>query len=350
MVKLDKKIDAESFLNEGALVGLRDGKVLVGWGEPLQTSSPHPIFPSFYSNDFFLTRSKPWYTFKNHSVLGSGELFKFLVGKNKISREWSSPDWESFLKIFENVKDSISQGRIEKAVPALRISSNPAPSISELSILLSNILALPKGLIPYGMWNSKGGFLGASPELLFDLLGNRVYSGALAGTARSLDKSHDLTKDLKELWEHKLVVDYLTHQFGKIGEVSFESPRLVSFGNITHLYTPIIAILNSSTDFSSLVSLIHPTPALGICPKTGWEDKLERFGHNLGDSYASPFGVSIPMDSSRCIASIRGISWNNQGLTCVAGCGVVRQSDLENEIEEIKHKLQCTLENLCFYI
>jgi menaquinone-specific isochorismate synthase len=148
------------------------------------------------------------------------------------------------------------------------------------------------------------------------------------------------------MWEHKLVVDYLAEQFSKVGKVTLGSPSLVSFGNISHLYSFVNTNLNYPVDFSFLVNLLHPTPALGIYPKTGWKDKLKSLGHNLGDSYASPFGVSIPMDSSRCVASIRGISWDRDRTTCLAGCGVVKQSQLDSEIEEIKHKLRCTLENL----
>jgi len=342
----DNKIDIDSFLKQGVLLGLRSGDVLLGWGEYTQTSSPHPLNPSFYSNDFFLASDKPWYTFKYSKACSLSELSELFLKNQKISREWSNTNWDEFSQVFHIIKNDIDKGEIEKAVPAVRISSNPTPSILELSILLSNLLALPKVLIPYGMWNARGGFIGASPELLFDLLGNRVYSGALAGTVRSLDKSHDLIKDPKEMWEHKLVVDYLAEQFGKIGEISLGNPSLVSFGNISHLYSLIDTTLNYPVDFSFLVNLLHPTPALGTYPKTGWKDKLKVFGHNLGDSYASPFGVSIPMNSSRCIASIRGVSWNTESLICVAGCGVVNQSQLESEIEEIKHKLYCTLENL----
>lgn len=342
----DNKIDIDSFLKQGALLGLRGGDVLVAWGEYTQTSSPHPILPSFYSNDFFLASDKPWYTFKYSKVWSPSHLSELFLKNQKISREWSNPNWDEFSQMFHMIKTDIDKGEIEKAVPAARIVSNSSFRSSELVSLLDHILGLPKGLIPYGMWNAKSGFVGASPELLFDLMGNRFYSGALAGTVRNSDRSHDIVSDPKEMWEHKLVVDYLAEQLGKIGEVTLESPRLVSFGNIAHLYSLIDTTLNYPVDFSFLVNLLHPTPALGIYPKTGWKDKLKRFGHNLGDSYASPFGLSIPMDSSRCIASIRGVSWNPQELICVAGCGVVRQSGLENEIGEIKHKLYCTLENL----
>jgi isochorismate synthase EntC len=342
----DNKIDIDSFLKQGTLLGLRDGSVLLGWGESFQTSSPHPISPSFYYNDFFLMSSKPWYTFKYNKVFSLNELSGLFLDNQKMSRDWSNPNCDEFSQMFHIIKNDIDKGEIEKAVPAMRIQSTPNFSDLELVRLLSHILRLSEGLIPYGMWNSSGGFLGASPELLFDLLGKRVYSGALAGTARKFDSSHDLVNDPKELGEHKLVIDYLVDQLGRIGEVSLESPRLVSFGNISHLYSPIDTTLNYPVDFSFLVNLLHPTPALGIYPKSGWKEKLKILGHNTGDSYASPFGVSMPMDSSRCIASIRGVSWNSESLTCVAGCGVVKQSQLENEIEEIKHKLQCTLENL----
>jgi len=343
---LEKKIDIESFLKQGALLGLRDGEVLVGWGECFRTASPHPIHPSFYSNDFFLTSDKPWCTFKHNKVFSSEDLSKLLIERCKVSREWSKPDWDSFSKMFGKIKDEINQNSIEKAVLAVRLASSPAFSCLELSTLLANILNLSKGLVPYGMWSPSGGFLGATPELLFDHMGNRVYSGALASTARGSDSSHDLINDPKEMWEHRLVVDYLYTQFSKIGTVSLESPRLVSFGNISHLYTALTTKLKSPTDFASLVKLLHPTPALGIYPKSGWQEKLKTLGHHTGDSYASPYGVSIPMDFSRCIVAIRGVSWDIDTTTCVAGCGIVGQSILESEIEEIKHKLYCTLENL----
>jgi len=337
--------DIDSFIRQGACLGIDHDMLVVGWGNVVQNAIPSLEGTSFYLNDYLLSYPQPWFSYEyNARIMPSSLVYQ--IGKpDHLYRAWSEPDWVKFKTMFDQVQAAIARGKLTKAVPLLRSRGNKGIDSKELRSTLGHVLRLAPGLTPYGMWHPSGGLLGASPELLFASSENEVRSNALAGTARPNEEHNPLT-DPKEQTEHRIVVDFLSSQFKLLGQPEVGETKMKSFGNISHLITQVCAKIVQSCSFSDLVKLLHPTPALGVDPQDRWRMWAYALGHQHGDFFAAPFGVSLPRQVLQCISCIRGIQWSLSEVTCTAGCGIIRNSQLKHEQGEISHKLNTIMENL----
>ena len=116
---------------------------------------------------------------------------------------------------------------------------------------------------------------------------------------------------------------------------------------LQHLHTPISVALQSETKFEEVVQGLHPTPALGGTPAaTAWrllgdwnqEEPRYRFG--------APFGARLDTGESVCLVEIRNIQWVNGEWLLGSGCGLVEDSELDREWDELFHKRQSVLKLL----
>lgn len=338
--------DLDGLLHQGACLGIGHDTLLVGWGNISQNAIPSHGKPSFYSNDFLLTRPRPWFNYEYNALISTKNLRDQIGEPDYLFRTWSKPDWSKFKIMFHQVQAAIDQGELVKAVPIIRSGSDKGINRLELRSMLGHALRLPRGLTPYGMWKSEEGILGASPELLFAATGRDVSSIALAGTERHNEEGHDPLTDPKEQAEHQIVVDFLSKQFTMAGQAEVGETKMMCFGNISHLMTPISGKVAKLCSFSDLVTLLHPTPALGVAPQVNWRTWAPMFGHRKGNLFAAPFGVSLPGQILRCIAGIRGVQWTPKKINCTAGCGIVRNSQIAHEQGEILHKMNTIKQNL----
>jgi isochorismate synthase EntC len=89
--------------------------------------------------------------------------------------------------------------------------------------LLQAVMKAPANMWGYAHVTENGGFLGATPELLFKTHDQSLETMALAGTAKPGHQDAFLT-DVKEIEEHEIVVRYLTEQLQALGAVT-RQPR-----------------------------------------------------------------------------------------------------------------------------
>ena len=346
---------------------IREDSWIVGWGHVKRSSAPEDDTVSIYTPDFFLEESNPWASFQFIQTLSRVELLQeletFLVHLGcRIDQSspyflWESPRFKDFEKVFTGIQEQISQGILKKAVPVVFLQSsefkNPETLIIQRAYLLLQLLKNTQGtpVYLYGWWDSGGnGILGATPELLFTQSSeSQIQTMALAGTRVKTEGSHgvgvdSLLDDPKERLEHQIVVDSIQSSLNPLGRVLISQTQELHLQTLVHLHTPISLQLESSTlssNFSSWVKALHPTPALGAYPKeSGWiwlkaqesDAKRHRFG--------APFGVFFNRNSSYCLVAIRNLQWIAGRLLMGAGCGVVGSSQLEREWTEIQGKLQ----------
>lgn len=337
--------DLDSFSRQGACFGISRNMLLVGWGKVSQNAIASSEDTTFYSNDFFLSHSRPWFRYEYNALIARTNLNRQVGKPGPLHRTWSCPDWSRFGSMFHQAQAAIARGDLIKAVPILQCRGERGISKIELRSMLGHVLQLSPGLTPYGMWSPEGGILGASPELLFSASGKEIRSIALAGTARHNEKHNPLT-DPKERMEHQIVVEFLLKQFSLLGPVKIGETQISNFGNISHLMTPLWGHADKPFSFSELVVLLHPTPALGVAPQDRWREWAPTLGHEKGNLFAAPFGASLPSQTLKCIAGIRGVQWSQNEVHFAAGCGVINDSQLESEKNEISHKLSSIMQNL----
>jgi menaquinone-specific isochorismate synthase len=265
---------------------------------------------------------------------------------------------ESFEQSLREILPKIHRGEIEKAVPVSFTRSAKVPTNVDKLKWMQGALSSPSNLWAYGFWKEDvQGIIGATPEILFDLKEGRLETMALAGTMpkSEVHQRGSLLNDAKERWEHDLVVRDLKTQLGKLGGVICGNTEVIELPTLFHLRT-LLQVNLSSGIFSKgevrknmveqIIQLLHPTPALGVAPRSyGYQwlrdlpDQAERKHHG------APVCISLP-HRTICLVAIRNIQWNNKGTQIGAGCGIVKESQLDREWSEITQKINSVFQIL----
>lgn len=265
--------------------------------------------------------------------------------------EWGASDEARFERGFRTLQDHLARGTLRKGVPITLMSA--ALSADAAAALFSRALVrvadLPPRLVPYGFFrpaSSDGDaefLIGATPELLFDFAGDRSLSTmAVAGTRLSAEGPDSLRDSPKDRDEHRQVVDDLLAQLSVWGSPRAAATEVRTFGALEHLVTEIRLDADRPLDFETVARRLHPTPALGVCPRspegTAWLAGLDPHGER--GRFGAPFGLRLAGGGGRCAVAIRNLQYRHGRLDVWVGCGVVRQSRYDNERDEVLRKLE----------
>jgi menaquinone-specific isochorismate synthase len=351
--------DWASWLHSGAILGVADGRVLVGTGRVIMSPQPHPEKPSFYVPDFFLTRQKPWLTFENSFEVPTLELLSALSGlpiDPPTPLQWPKPPRERFERAFEYLQGEIRKGVLEKGVPFTfeRVTGQMDPSRLLSSLRATLNYSLNRSVMPYGFWANLGdsfeGILGCTPELLFRRDGQVIRTMAMAGTRRHDDQGRlPLLEDPKERREHQVVIDSIVSELQPLGRIEVGATEIAVLPQLSHLKTLINLYPESSkaVEYDEMIRALHPTPALGAFPrKEGWKwlELLETQNDLPRNRYGAPFGANWKDASGAnqglAVVAIRNIQWQDDRVLLCAGCGVIAESELEREWQELEGKIR----------
>jgi menaquinone-specific isochorismate synthase len=174
---------------------------------------------------------------------------------------------------------------------------------------------------------------------------------ALAGTRQSeREKNNSMENDPKEIYEHQLVVKGLKQKLHTLGELNISPTYVWDIGPISHLRTDITVEFadkpNPQNVFNEISTLLHPTAALGVAPNTAdWHFLKKCDGEMNRRRFGAPFGVLSPQGRSIALVAIRCLQWNEDQISIGAGCGIVAQSELQNEWQELELKKN-TIKNM----
>lgn len=195
-------------------------------------------------------------------------------------------------------------------------------------------------------------FCGASPELLVRRSGPLAATVALAGSARrSADPAVDahlgesLLQSRKDRAEHEIVVERIKRTLDPVSVWvdCADEPQLARISNIQHLATPIRAQLTDSASVMSLVSRLHPTPAVGGEPRDDALRAISEIEEMDRGWYSGPVGwMDTTGDGEFCVA-LRCALLRDRAATLFAGAGIVGESQPSAELAETELKLDALL-------
>ncbi|MCM2277788.1 MAG: chorismate-binding protein [Oligoflexia bacterium] len=346
----------KQFLSSGAMLVSRSArseisKVRIAWGDWTWSASPRADAVSFFAPDFFLSESLCWASPSQWAELTVRELREalavFAEHHGETARfSWQGPDEGAFRKGFEELQEAFRSGSLTKAVPVVfeRASGQLSPAV--LASLIASLLERSGPARVYGIWNEHGGMLGATPEDLFEVTrGGVLKTMALAGTYRKVTgkESSAILDDPKERREHQLVVDDIRAALTELGEVQVGETGVLELPTLIHLKTPIEARLSRAVPFEKLVRALHPTAALGAFPrKPGWDWLRSQESARERGRFGAPFGLLWPSGAevaeASCVVAIRNIQWDADELRLGSGCGLISESVLEREWDELALK------------
>src|SRR6185436_2732827 len=330
-------------MRDFAFVQTAPGRLFVGWGPFEQLPFRRPERPAFYVTDFFLDDPHPWRHPAEWAEMGTEELVAQLRG-HAVTRpeiEWDSPSVDEFAPVFHSAQEAMQRGDFTKIVPVV-FEHGVLRNDGLLAHLIAQLTTLPPGLWAYGYACKNHGMIGASPEMLFQAEAHAYRTMALAGT-RPVARAEELLTDAKERREHRLVVDDIVRRLAPFGNIEVGPLGLLRLPNIAHLMTPIFFAESGGAEkmsFAEMVRRLHPTAALGVSPRapTGerWLREADRGVKRR--TFGAPFGVEREDRSALALVAIRNVQWQQDRVRVGSGAGLLPESRLEREFEEMRQK------------
>jgi len=336
---------------EFALFRLPDGRAWLGEGPFTALAAAPAAGGAFYVNDFDLSDPLPWKVPAKLHAITSESLAStlHLNGSKKPQINWAKPATEWFKMAFRRIRREVQAKRLEKMVPV--ITETGTLIAGDPRRLLEAIMQAPANMWGYAHVKTTGGFLGATPELLFRAHGQDLETMALAGTAKPGNQDAFLT-DVKEIEEHEIVVRYLTERLQTLGVVKRQPRALCETSGLVHFQSQLKVKLSAAADPTQLVPLLHPTPAVGCLPRN--EAALSRLREyrqqlQVPGFFGAPFGFAEADGTTHIIVAIRGICWEGDQMSLPSGCGIVGGSAFDHEWRELRLKREAVLRLLTLH-
>jgi isochorismate synthase len=254
---------------------------------------------------------------------------------------------------------AIAAGELEKVVLARSLSVRHDGRFA-LAPFLDSLRRIYPSCVSFAVSRGGDSFVGATPESLISLKGDRVAACALAGSAprgRSPEEDEVLGRRLceskKEQAEHAVVVRVIRSVLAPFCDAleAAEAPSLMRVEGIAHLRTPVTGRLRRARverpSLLDLVAALHPTPAVAGAPRSEALAWIERFEGMQRGWYAGPVGyLDADGDGEFRVALRSGLivgGAEGDRAQLFAGAGIVADSDPEAELRETRLKLRALL-------
>jgi len=259
-----------------------------------------------------------------------------------------SPD--DYKRIVSLATDAIRQGEFQKVVLARDLFIDADHPMS-IGMILKRLKASYGSSYRY----SFDGLVGASPELLVEVLDGVVRSHPLAGTAPrtgNVQEDHRLADQLlrsdKNQAEHKIVIDMVRETLlPHCSYLDWEpEPSIVQVANVQHLGSAAEGVLTRPhTSVLQLARELCPTPALGGSPR---EAAINWIGQNEGldrGRYGGAIGWLDAHGNGTWAVTIRCAEFDESRRRAhlFAGCGIVADSEPDSELSETQTKFKAML-------
>jgi len=324
-----------------AFIQIAPNRVFVGWGPFEQLPFRRPERPAFYIADFFLDDPHPWRHPATWEEMTFDSLAERFAPAAAPRLEWEPLRIAAFKPLFDSAKAGMKRGDFNKIVPVQFENGRLLERIDLWSWFFRRLAAIPEGMTAYGYSYQNHGLAGGTPEMLFESDGRGYRTMALAGT-RSADRASELLRDPKELREHRMVVDDIVHRLAPFGNVEVEPIGILELPGIAHLATPIRfeEIGAERMSFAEMVRRLHPTAALGVWPRTEagerWLREMDRGVKRR--TFGAPFGLELADHGALALVAIRNVQWQGDALRIGSGAGLLSESHLDREFEELREK------------
>lgn len=268
------------------------------------------------------------------------------------------PNFEEWQTQFAEIQRQFSTEEIQKIVLSRRSTLKFSKYVDGFCLLQHLTSTQENTYNFYLQWHKDSAFIGATPERLYHRRQHRIFSEAVAGTRRrgkdlatDRELGDDLLSSAKDIREHQLVVENIQQVFRKVCRSYNCSPTpvLLQLKNLQHLYTAFEGVLDESVGDGDILSLLHPTAAVCGLPKQKnirEIDKLENFDRGW---FAGPIGW-FEKDCAEFAVAIRSCVVQKNTLYLFAGAGIVKNSCVEKEWNEIEDKMKnfdCIFRKVC---
>ncbi|MCP4847973.1 MAG: hypothetical protein GY899_08520 [Verrucomicrobiaceae bacterium] len=234
---------------------------------------------------------------------------------------------------------SLDQGKLVKTVPVVSSRCSVSENQSMAGRLVKSVNPEQQAASLCAFQENGSGFAALTPERLLRIHDNKLETMALAGTS-TVAESELFLRDRKEQHEHLLVVEALRRSLSCFGDILEKDREILDLGGIIHFLTRFSVLLSRDPGINEVINALHPTPAVGVVPREEnfmRELYSQRAEFDIPEGFGAPFGVKLG-DSFESYVLIRGVFWKGNDAFLPSGCGIVQESILHREWDELALK------------
>jgi menaquinone-specific isochorismate synthase len=274
-------------------------------------------------------------------------------GKNPQSKKFlpvlldALNDRSTWSESINEIKEQITKNIIQKAVLSrhMQYSYTGQPDYTAVAANLEKQTSAYR----FAFQRGNSFVAGASPEKLYSLIGNTIYSEAIAGSAKrgrteeeDMQNAAELMNSCKERFEHDCVVQFIASALSKYSSsVAFSStPEIKRLLRIMHLRTEIQAEGIRNVNLDNVISDLHPTPATCGEPKETAYSLINRLETHSRGLYCGLSGWLTNKQNGNFYILMRLALLTDMQMHVYAGCGIVKDSDADTEFEESQYKAE----------
>ena len=263
-------------------------------------------------------------------------------------------DKEEFSRIVNKAKKYIHEGDIFQAVLSRKFSFDVSGDDLKLYKTLRSLNPSPY------MYHLKQGtktIIGASPEMLVRITGEKVETFPIAGTRKITDDDEEnnllakeLLHDEKELAEHTMLVDLGRNDIGRVCKFGSVHPKslmqIKQFSHVQHIVSHIVGNLEPGNDMFDAFKAVFPAGTVSGAPKVRAMEIIDELETNSRGPYAGAVGYFSFNGCCDFAIAIRSIFINEKKGFVQSGAGIVSDSIAENEFKETEHKAEAMIQAL----
>lgn len=266
-----------------------------------------------------------------------------LTKSRKLISQEFIPSIKRYKNIFSKLQLDFTLKHLDKVVLA-RVAKKTFSTEVDAYAALGNLQKNQRNTSVFGWFPKKGkAFLGSSPEHLFIKDNSWVKSFAIAGTGKDKSSLKHSEKDHKEF---SFVLEYFKKAFKDMGsEIAFSKEEIIQSNHVYHIYREIKAKIHPKITDETLITTLHPSPAMGGDPKERSKKFLRNHEPFNRGFYSSPLGF-FSQHQSEAIVGIRSVLILGPTAYFFSGSGVIGDSKLENEWNELNLKIKAQEEAL----
>ena len=197
--------------------------------------------------------------------------------------------------------------------------------------------------------------IGASPELMVSVIGNKAEVRPIAGTRprgktpeQDMLFEKELLSSMKERAEHIMLVDLGRNDLGRVcetGSVKVDNLMYVErYSHVMHIVSNVTGKLKKGIDCFDVFKATFPAGTVSGAPKVRAMQIIDDFEKYKRGPYAGSVGVISFSGALETCISIRSVYYNKGKLTIQTGAGIVADSKPDFEYKETLNKAKAMFE------
>ena len=273
------------------------------------------------------------------------------AAEGRTDRVTSNMTQEQYMGMVERVRRYIVDGDVIQVVPSQRLAR---PTAAHPFQIYRSLRAINPS--PYMYYLDLDGFylVGASPEMLVQVIGREVTTHPIAGTRprgatpeEDLALEQELRTDEKERAEHIMLVDLGRNDIGRVSEPG--TVRVTSlmevqrYSHVMHLVSHVTGTLREDCTNLDALRACFPVGTLSGAPKIRAMEIIAELEPEKRGPYSGAVGYFDFSGNLDTATTIRTLVIKDGVAYAQAGGGIVYDSRPEAEYEETIHKASALL-------